>query len=238
MYMPSAFREDRVEVQHELMRAHPLGLLIIHGPDGLDANPLPFMLYPDESRLGVLRAHFSRANPLTRQLPQAAQCLVVFQGPHQYITPSWYATKRETGKVVPTWNYATVHAWGAPRLMDDAAWLRRHLDDMTRSREAGRTPPWEIADAPPGYIDAQLRAIIGLEISITRTQGKWKASQNRPQADREAVVAGLLAEGPPDNPMIAMVAERANIAPPPRQPADRQPDAKAADPGRKAPGRD
>ena len=138
MYQPPAFREDRLEVQHELIRAHPLGLLITAGPAGLLANPFPFLLDADGTPLGTLRLHIARANPHWREFDAIDECLVVFQGPQDYVTPSWYATKRETGKVVPTWNYAMVHVWGRPRVVNDAVWLRRQLDDLTASREADR----------------------------------------------------------------------------------------------------
>ena len=151
MYQLPAFREDRLEVQHALIRAHPLGLLISAGPGGLIANLLPFLVDADGSERGTLRVHMARANPQWRELETLEECLVVFQGPHDYVTPSWYATKRETGKVVPTWNYATVHAWGRPRVINDADWLRRQLDDLTLSREGMRPAPWKVDDAPAGF---------------------------------------------------------------------------------------
>ena len=180
MYQPPAFREDRIEVQHELIRAHPLGLLITAGPGGLIANPFPFLLDPEGSENGTLRLHIARANPQWRELGALEECLVVFQGPQDYVTPSWYATKRETGKVVPTWNYATVHAWGRPRVMNDDAWLRRQIADLTLSRESDRAEPWKVDDAPADFVTAQMRAIVGVEIIISRIEGKWKMSQNRP----------------------------------------------------------
>src|SRR5262245_17297520 len=142
MYQPAHFREDRLEVQHALIRGHPLGLLITSGPSGLLANPVPCLVYPDASPNGTLRLHLARANPHWRELATVEQCLVVFQGPQQYVTPSWYPTKRDTGKVVPTWNYVTVHAWGRPRVTDDPAWLRRQVDDLTLLNEGGRPEPW------------------------------------------------------------------------------------------------
>jgi transcriptional regulator len=138
MYQPAHFREDRIEVQHDLIRRHPLGLLVTAGPGGLTANQIPFLIYSEEGELGTLRAHLARGNPQWRELSQVEDCLAVFQGPQIYITPSWYATKRQTGKVVPTWNYVTVHAWGRPRVVEDTAWLRRQLDDLTAS--AGTAP--------------------------------------------------------------------------------------------------
>ena len=208
MYQPPHFREDRLEVQHALIRSHPLGLLVTAGPGGLMANPIPFLIYPDESEFGTLRAHVARGNPQWRELGSVEECLVVFQGPHSYVSPSWYATKQETGKVVPTWNYVTVHAWGRPRVVEDTAWLRRQIEDLTASQEQRRAPPWAVDDAPEPFIAAQLRGIVGIEIPVTRIEGKWKVSQNRPEADRAGVVAGLTAEGGGAEAMAALVAER------------------------------
>jgi transcriptional regulator len=206
MYQPAHFREDRLEVQHALIRRHPLGLLVTAGPGGLTANAIPFLIYPDESHLGTLRAHLARGNPQWRELSQVEDCLVVFQGPQSYVTPSWYATKQETGKVVPTWNYVTVHAWGPPRVTDDAAWLRRQLDDLTATQENRRTPPWAVADAPEPFVASQMKGIVGVEIPIVRIEGKWKVSQNRPEADRAGVESGLASEGA--EAMAALVKER------------------------------
>ena len=150
MYQPPAFREDRIEVQHALIRAHPLGLLITAGPTGLLANYFPFLI-DTEGDKGRLRLHMARANPQWRELDAIEECLVVFQGPQDYVTPSWYATKRETGKVVPTWNYATVHVWGRPRVVNDDAWLRRQIEDLTASRESLREAPWAVGDAPAEF---------------------------------------------------------------------------------------
>jgi transcriptional regulator len=209
VYQPPAFREDRLEVQHALMRAHPLGLLITAGPGGLVANPIPFLIYPGASERGTLRAHFARGNPHRGEFAAVQECLVVFQGPQDYVTPSWYATKRETGKVVPTWNYVTVHAWGRPCLIEDAGWLRRQLDDLTLLQEGVRPDPWKVDDAPADFVAAQIKGIVGLEIPIDRIEGKWKVSQNRPQADRAGVVAGLQEQG--QEPMARLVAERGGL---------------------------
>ncbi|MFN7087642.1 MAG: FMN-binding negative transcriptional regulator, partial [Burkholderiales bacterium] len=168
----------------------------------------PFLVYPEEGKLGTLRAHLSRGNPQRQELSEAGECLVVFRGPQGYITPSWYPSKKESGKVVPTWNYATVHAWGAPRVVDDAAWLRRQLEDLTREQEGLRPQPWQMGDAPQSFIAAQMKGIVGLEIPIGRIEGKWKASQNRPAADREGVVTGLRAQGAASEALAALVAGR------------------------------
>jgi transcriptional regulator len=206
MYLPPAFREDRIDVQHDLIRTHPLGLLITAGPGGLMANPVPFLVYAEEGGRGTLRAHVSRANPVLQELAAVPECLIVFQGPQHYVTPSWYATKEESGKVVPTWNYVTVHAWGAPRVVDDGAWLRRQLEDLTRSQERARPAPWSIDDAPGDFIAAQMKGITGVEISITRIEGKWKLSQNRLEADRQGVADGLRTQSEAGNAMADLIA--------------------------------
>ena len=207
MYQPPAFREDRIEVQHALIRAHPLGLLITAGPAGLVANLFPFLLDAGPEK-GTLRLHIARANPQWKEFEAIEQCLVVFQGPQDYVTPSWYATKRETGKVVPTWNYATVHVWGRPRVMNDDAWLRRQLEELTASREGLREAPWQVDDAPADFVAMQMRAIVGVEIPIDRIEGKWKMSQNRPEADRAGVIEGFRAAGEKSAEIAALVAER------------------------------
>jgi transcriptional regulator len=172
---------------------------------------LPILVDTDDSEHGTLRLHMARANPQWRELETVAECLAVFQGPHDYVTPSWYATKRETGKVVPTWNYATVHAWGRPRVVNDAAWLRRQLEDLTLSREGLRPAPWKVDDAPADFVAMQMKAIVGVEIPISRIEGKWKMSQNRPEADRAGVVAGFREQGDAGERIAAVVAERGSL---------------------------
>lgn len=142
-----------------------------------------------------------------------AECLVVFQGPQQYISPSLYLTKREHGKVVPTWNYITVHAWGRPQVIDDAAWLRHQVDDLTLHKEGSRPAPWYVSDAPEPFVAAQLKGIIGIEIPIARIEGKWKVSQNRPAVYQTGVVAGLRGNGDHAEIMASLVAERIKGAP-------------------------
>jgi len=210
MYILPAFREDRIEALHELIRLHPLGLLTTAGASGLAATPLPFLAYPEEGANGTLRGHMARANPHWRELQDGAECLVVFMGPQGYVTPSWYPTKQETQKVVPTWNYVCVQAWGRPRIVEDAAWLRRQLDDLTHAREHARPAPWAVSDAPEDFISAQMQAIVGIEIPIERIEGKWKLSQNRVEADHAGVLAGLNDPKDPDEnaAMAALMAER------------------------------
>jgi|SRR5271166_1181223 len=195
MYEPPLHREDDLTKQHDLIRARPLGLLISCGRHGLIANAIPFLVDPAASKLGTLRAHMARANGQWRDLVKAPEALVVFQGADHYVTPSWYATKRETGKVVPTWNYVMVQARGRARVMDDDAWLARQIESLTKAREASREHPWAVGDAPADFVAMQRKAIIGVEIEIADIRGKWKTSQNRNAADRAGVVDGLNALG-------------------------------------------
>jgi transcriptional regulator len=197
MYQPPHFREDRPDIQHALIRAHPLGLLVTVGKTGLTANPLPFMLHADASPNGTLRAHLSRANPQWQDFDPSQEALVVFQGVETYITPSWYETKRETGKVVPTWNYAIVQVYGPLIVRDNPEWLRVQVGQLTSRHEENRATPWAVEDAPEAFIASQLKGIVGIEIPISRIEGKWKVSQNRPDADRLGVAAGLR-EAPDD----------------------------------------
>ncbi|MGM4983101.1 FMN-binding negative transcriptional regulator [Hyphomicrobiales bacterium] len=191
MYQPPHHREDDLRTQHDLIRAHALGLLITAGDGGLIANPVPFHLETGLSPKGTLQAHVARANGQWREIADGAPVLVVFQGADTYITPSWYATKRETGKVVPTWNYAIVQVRGSARIIEDPAWLRTQIGALTRENENSRSQPWAVDDAPPEFVAAQLKGIIGIEIDIETIDGKWKVSQNRPLADRQGVADGL-----------------------------------------------
>jgi transcriptional regulator len=208
MYQPAAFREDRIEVQHQLIRSYPLGLIVTCGPGGLMANSVPFVVYSDEGERGILRVHLARANAQWKELMNVKECLVVFQGLQDYITPSWLPTKKENQKVVPTWNYVSVHVWGTPRVTQEPGWLLRQLNDLTHIQEQSRPGPWKVADAPEAYIAAQVQAIVGVEIPIDRIEGKWKVSQNRSAADRGGIASGLTAQGGLSAAMAALVAER------------------------------
>ncbi|ANT51593.1 FMN-binding negative transcriptional regulator [Mesorhizobium amorphae] len=198
MYQPPHFQETRQDVLHGLVRAHPLGLLISNGAEGPVANAIPFLLDAEIGTKGRLRAHLAKANPQWRQLAEnpASPVLVVFQGADAYVTPSWYETKRETGKVVPTWNYAIVQVRGTVKVIEDQAWLAQQIAELTASQEGSREAPWAVTDAPAGFIQSQIKGIIGLEIEITDISGKWKVSQNRPVADRVGVAEGLESEAP------------------------------------------
>ena len=209
MYQPPHFREDRLEVQHALIGAHPLGLLVTSGRTGLLANPIPFVLDPSASPLGTLKAHLSRANAQWRDFDPDREALVVFQGAEAYITPSWYEAKREHGKVVPTWNYAMVQAYGRMRIVSDPDWLLRQISALTSRQESARPEPWAVGDAPASFVAAQIKGIVGIEIEIARIEGKWKVSQNRSEADRRGVAAGLrLAEDDASRAMAELVEAR------------------------------
>jgi transcriptional regulator len=190
MYQPPHFQETRLDVQHELIRLHPFGLLISNGPDGLQANGLPFHLDASASQFGALSTHMARGNDQWRGL-DGRDVLIVFQGPQTYISPALYESKKEHGKVVPTWNYATVQARGTARVHDDPAWLMAQINRITNHQELTRDHPWSVADAPLPFIQSQLRGIIGVEIQLATIEGKWKVSQNRPEPDRRGVANGL-----------------------------------------------
>lgn len=208
MYQPSAFREERLETLHELIRAHPLATLITAGSGGLVANLVPFIL-ADTGGKGTLRAHIAKANDQVEALAAGAETLVIFHGPEAYITPSWYPSKKEHGRVVPTWNYAVVQVRGTPHVIDDAAWLRMQIGALTSAQESRRSEAWHVTDAPEAFIEGQMRAIIGIEIPILTIEGKWKVSQNRSAADRQGVCEGLEAEGGNED-MAKLVAERSS----------------------------
>jgi transcriptional regulator len=210
MYEPLPHRQDQLAAQHALIRSHPFGLLISQGAQGLEANSIPFLLDAGASKLGTLQAHMARANGQWRSLSEVADTLVVFQGADHYITPSWYATKHETGKVVPTWNYVMVQARGRARTIENSSWLRKQIEALTLVHESPRSAPWAVSDAPSDFVDAQIKAIVGVEIEITAISGKWKVSQNRPAADRAGVMAGLEAMGDEaSREMMAIVREAA-----------------------------
>ena len=200
MYIPKHFEEPRTEVMYELMRARPLATLVTLSSGGLNANHIPLYLSEQlgtdaSAPYGILRGHVARANPLWSDCVNDVEVLAIFHGPDSYITPSWYATKQETGKVVPTWNYAVVHAYGALRVIDDAAWIRTQLEALTAHNEAGFSQPWSVADAPADFIEKLIANIVGIEIVITKLSGKWKVSQNQPAQNQASVITGLSSSG-------------------------------------------
>lgn len=212
MYQPPHHREDRLDVQHALIRAHPLGALVTYGAGGLSANLVPFLLDAEPAPNGRLRGHIARANPQWRDFDPEVEALVIFQGVEHYISPAWYAAKREHGKVVPTWNYVTVQVRGRMRAIEDRDWLAAQIAALTATHEGGRPEPWAVSDAPPAFVEAQIKGIVGLEIPIASIEGKWKVSQNRPAADRAGVVEGLCTVKEADADAMAKLV--ADFAPP------------------------
>lgn len=194
MYQPAAFVQADPSALAALIAEQPLATLVHAGDGGLTADLIPMQWRPGADGLtGTLVGHVARANPLWRAA-DARPVLAVFQGPQAYISPSWYPSKAATGQVVPTWNYTVVQAHGLLRAVDDVAWLRALVESLTGQHEGPRAHPWKVADAPADYLDKMLRAIVGIEITVTRLEGKWKVSQNRSRPDRLGVVAGLGAE--------------------------------------------
>ena len=197
MYTPKPFAEDRPEVLQHLIRSSPFGTLVTITSDGLQASHIPFVLKPAPPPYGALQGHVARANSQWRTSSPDAEALVIFLGPESYITPSWYPTKQETGKVVPTWNYVVVHAYGKLRVIEDEAWLKRHVEELTDQLEHMREAPWRVSDVPRDFTSTLLRAIVGLEIEMSRLVGKWKLGQNRSIEDQLGVLKGLRAEDTP-----------------------------------------
>eukprot|EP00919_Chromeraceae_sp_WS-2016_P019708 GHVR01046888.1.p2 GENE.GHVR01046888.1~~GHVR01046888.1.p2 ORF type:complete len:212 (-),score=38.69 GHVR01046888.1:205-840(-) len=194
MYSPPQFAEKDETVLRALIEAHPLGLLISTSATDVLANPVPFLVSVKDG-VTTLRAHVSRANQQWRHIKDGASVLVVFQGTNTYVTPSWYASKAEHGKVVPTWNYAMVQARGTAIVHEGSEWLGQQVGELTDRHEADRPAPWKVEDAPDAFVAAQLRGIVGIEITVEHLTGKWKVSQNRPEADRRGVHAGLTQDG-------------------------------------------
>jgi len=197
MYTPAHFAEERPETLHQLICDHPLGLLCRQGPQGLDADHLPFLLDAERGPQGTLVAHVARANTLWREVPPggAVDALVVFRGQHGYISPNWYPSKHETHRAVPTWNYEAVHVHGRLTVHDDERHVRGVVARLTRRHEATEPRPWKMGDAPADYLNEMLRAIVGIELAITRIEGKRKLSQNRTAPDRDGAVAALRERG-------------------------------------------
>ena len=202
MYVPPAFREDDLAALHGAMREVPLANLVTASAEGLIATPLPLFLAPEEGPYGTLYGHLARANPQWK-LPPTGDAMALFMGPDAYVTPSWYASKREHGKVVPTWNYSAVHAYGAVEFFSDEDRLLDVVSRLTNRHEAARAEPWQVSDAPPAFVRAQLRGIIGLRLPIDRLDGKRKFSQNRSAEDRQGVAAGLAASTRPEDRRVA-----------------------------------
>ncbi len=208
MYRSEAFDETGLAKLHALVRVRPLAALVTLNDDGLQASHVPLVLYPEDGEFGTLRGHLARANPQWRAPAPGTEALCIFSGPDAYVSPSWYETKKETEKVVPTWNYVTVHAYGPVSIVQDRDWLHQNVNAVTDQQEQARPDRWRVSDAPERFTGIMLRSIVGVEIPITRIEGKWKASQNRPEADRLGVVSGLSAGTPADTEMAEVVKEQ------------------------------
>ena len=195
MYVPPHFAIKNPQDLHAIIREHPLGALVTVGPDGLDANHIPFEFDPAHGTLGLLTAHVARANPVWQQCKDGADVLVIFRGNESYISPNWYPSKHETHRQVPTWNYEVVHVHGRLTVMDEQKFVRRVVARLTREHEVNEPRPWKMGDSPPDYIDGMLRAIVGIEIEIKRIEGKAKLSQNRETRDRLNAAETLRAKG-------------------------------------------
>lgn len=195
MYIPAHFAETRKEVLHSRIVQHPFGTLITHGSGGLDANHIPFELAAEDGELGVLRGHVARANPVWQEVANGDEVLVVFHAGDAYISPNWYPSKHELHKQVPTWNYMVVHAHGRITILDDERYVRGVVGRLTRTHEASEPKPWKMGDAPKDYVDAMVKAIVGVQIEITRLVGKSKLSQNKEARDIQGAAEALKSSG-------------------------------------------
>ncbi|MFT4435447.1 FMN-binding negative transcriptional regulator [Caballeronia sp. 15715] len=195
MYLPAHFDESRKDVMHALIAGNPFGSLISHGKSGLDANHIPFELASNEGDLGVLHAHVARSNPLWQDVVDGDEVLVIFRAGDAYISPTWYPSKHEAHKQVPTWNYVVVHAHGRITIRDDEKYVRSVVARLTRTHEATEPQPWKMGDAPRDYIDTMLKSIVGLQIDITRLTGKSKLGQNKEARDIRGAGDALKARG-------------------------------------------
>lgn len=198
MYLPAHFAETRTEALHCIVRAYPLGMLVTHSAKGLDADHLPFELDADRGALGTLIAHVARANPLWTEIGDGADVMVMFRGTEGYVSPNWYPSKHETHRSVPTWNYEVVHAHGRLHIVDDEKFLRGVVGRLTRHHESTEPRPWKMADAPRDYMQTMIKAIVGIEVELTRLEGKRKLSQNRDERDAQGVVDALRERGRDD----------------------------------------
>ncbi len=194
MFLPGVFREDRPEIQYQLMREHCLGALTAVTDDGIEVDHLPFLIPQPYDKIPVLQTHVSRRNTIWERLNPDREVVVVFQGPEHYISPTWYPGSKTHGKVAPSWNYMVVHAYGMVRVQENQDWLMRHLHELTEQQEAQRSGPWKMTDSPEGYAEHLSQQVVGIEISVSRMPGKWQVSQHRSIPDRMGVINGLRAE--------------------------------------------
>ncbi len=218
MYLPSHFEETRAEVLHAFIGAHPLATVVTYGAHGLLANPVPLLLRAHPGEPTSLLGHVARQNPMWQEAASTGEAIALFQGPSAYISPSWYPSKHEHGRAVPTWNYVTVHAHGTLRIHDEVEWVRRQVEALTEQHESSHRPPWTLSDAPPEYRERMLQSIVGIELVITRLVGKWKVSQNQSEVNRAGVVQGLLATGRPQDASMAALVAAVGTSPSARDP--------------------
>ena len=191
MYNPRWFKEDRLEFLQTQIRRLGFGTLVTNASSGLLTSHVPMMLDLSKGGYGRLYGHVARGNTQWRDTPSGSEGLAIFLGPDAYITPRWYETKKEDGRVVPTWNYVAIHVRGPVTFFEDPGRLREAVTNLTQHHESTAEEPWEVSDAPEPYISAELKSVVGFEMPIARIEGKWKMSQNRSEADREGVIAGL-----------------------------------------------
>jgi transcriptional regulator len=193
MYVQTLFEETRVHVMHELMQRYALASLVLLTPEGMDANSLPIEVDMSSGEFGTLRCHFGRTNPVWKSLINGMESMAIFHGPNAYISPRWYVAGQRSKRVLPSWNFAVVHAYGTPRIVDDSTWLLKHLTALAEQNESRLAEPWSLAEAPPDFVAQSAEHLIGMEIPITKLVGKWFTSQQRTTADRESLTGALRA---------------------------------------------
>jgi transcriptional regulator len=192
VYTPKFNEQNDVSILHSIVQSKPLGAWVTTVDGEIVINHIPFILHEERGELGTLVGHVARSNSIYRKFSLDVNSIVVFQGDQAYISPSWYPSKDEHGKAVPTWNYVVVHAHGIPRIIEDPEWLLQHLNELTDKHESEQKLPWKVSDAPEEFIQSLLGAVVGIEIPITKLTGKWKLGQNRPEADKHGMIAGLM----------------------------------------------
>lgn len=195
MYIPKFNEENDTSVLHSFIKENPFGAWATVSEGEITVNHIPFVLHEKEGEFGTLVGHVARANPVWKSFSTELESAIIFQGDNAYITPSWYPSKHEHGKAVPTWNYAVVHAYGTPRIVEDSEWLLAHVNEITDLHESSQRLPWKVSDAPDEFIKKLLGVIVGIEIPLTRLKGKMKLGQNRPEPDKLGTIAGLKSRG-------------------------------------------
>lgn len=217
MYIPPQFEQPDIAEMHTLITSRPLATVVTYSFEGLEANHLPLHLSPEEGRFGVLRGHVARSNPMLGNRMPDVEALAIFDGADSYVSPGWYPSKQDNGEVVPTWNYAVVHAHGALNVIDDRDWLRVHLQALTAQQEKAFPEPWAMSDAPADFVDRLVAAVVGVELKISTLRGKWKVSQNQSPENRNGVVRGLRQVGSDEAREMAALVETADRYPPPKR---------------------